>query len=157
MEETPLGQVQDTGFRKSGVPMADKNSFEIRAKIAKVDEELGLVMGFGIVCTENGEPYFDLQGDHIPEDAMLKASLDFMENSQVAKEMHTGDQTGKIVFAFPMTADIAKAFGIETEKTGLMIAVKPDADMLQKFKDGTLTGFSIGGSRGEDEDVTDGE
>jgi len=136
--------------------MADKNSFEIRAEISKVDESLGLVMGFGIVCTENGEPYFDLQGDHIPEGAMLKASLDFMENSQVAKEMHTGEQTGTIVFAWPMTADIAKAFGIETGRTGLMIAIKPSPDMLQKFKDGTLTGFSIGGRRIKDEGVTDG-
>jgi hypothetical protein len=40
----------------------------------------------------------------------------------------------------------AKAFGVETKTTGLMIAIKPDSDdMLAKFRDGTLTGFSIGG------------
>lgn len=134
-----------------------EQTFNIRAEIKKVDETLGLVMGFGIVCTENGEPYFDLQGDHIPEDAMLKAALDFMENSQVAKEMHTGEQAGTIVFAFPLTTDIAKAFGITTNKTGLLIAVKPDEDMMKRFVDGELTGFSIGGMRITDEDVSDAE
>lgn len=31
--------------------------------------------------------------------------------------------------------------------------MKPAADVLQKFKDGTYTGFSIGGRRLEDEEV----
>ena len=44
-----------------------------------------------------------------------------------------------------MTTDIAKAFGLDTEKTGLMIAVRPEKEMLAKFRDGTYTGFSIGG------------
>lgn len=127
--------------------------FETRIEFKKFDEDLGLVMGFIIVCEKDGEPYFDLHGDHIPEDAMLKASLDFMENSRTAKEMHTGEKRGSIVFAWPMTADIAKAFEIETNTTGLMIAMRPDEEMLEKFKSGDLTGFSIGGFRGEDEEV----
>lgn len=132
----------------------DEKSFELRAEVVKVDASLGLVMGHAIVCLEDGEPYYDLQGDHIPEDAMLKAALDFMEHSQVAKEMHEGDQAGTVVFAWPMTTDIAKAFGILTHKTGLMIAIRPsDSAMLEKFQLGELTGFSIGGSRLQDEEV----
>ena len=131
-------------------------SFELRAEVIKVDDSLGLVMGHAIVCKENGEPYFDLQGDHIPEDTMLKAALDFMENSQVAKEMHTGDKQGSVVFAWPMTEDIAKAFGILTQRTGLMIAIKPESqDMLEKFQLGEFTGFSIGGVRIKDEEIDD--
>ena len=118
---------------------------DLRAEVLKVDDSLGLVMGYAIVCKEAGEPYYDLQGDYITEEAMLKAALDFMEHSQVAKEMHAGDQTGTVVFAWPMTTDIAKAFGVQVEKTGLLIAVRPDPDMLAKFRDGTYTGFSIGG------------
>ncbi len=139
--------------------MTDKNEiFDIRAKVLKVDDKLGLVMGFAIICTEDGEPYFDLQDDHVPEDAMLKAALDFMENSQVAKEMHGDEQRGTIVFAWPMTADIAKAFGMLTRQTGLMIALRPsDDEMLKKFQMGELTGFSIGGDRIEDEEVPDGD
>ncbi len=133
-------------------------SFEFRAEVVKVDATLGLIMGHAIICTEDGEPYFDVQGDHIPEDTMLEASLDFMKNSQVAKEMHTGEQAGTVVFAWPMTEDIAKAFGILTKRTGLMIAIHPsDKDMLEKFQLGELTGFSIGGRRIRDEDVPEGE
>ncbi len=135
--------------------MTRENSFEIRAKVVKVDVALGLVMGYAIICKENGKAYFDVQGDHIPEASMLEAALDFMENSQVAKEMHSGEQVGTVVFAWPMTTDIAKAFDVLTQRTGFMIAVRANSDMLEKFQLGELTGFSIGGERIEDEEVPD--
>lgn len=123
-------------------------------QFSKVEEELGLVLGFAIVCKIDGDPYFDLQGDHIPEDSMLKAATDFMEHSREAKEMHAGDRIGDILFAFPLTTEIAAAFGIETKKTGLMIAMKPADDaIMEKFRSGEFTGFSIGGLRVEDEDA----
>ena len=138
------------------------DEFEASTEFLKFDEELGLVFGFAIISKVNGEPFFDVQGDHIPEDAMLKAATDFMENSRMAGEMHTRDEEdnpivkGSIVFAWPMTTEIAKAFEMETSRTGLMIAMKPeDDDVLQKFKRGDFTGFSIGGLRGEDEEVED--
>jgi Putative phage serine protease XkdF len=119
-----------------------------QARIIKVDDDLGLVMGWAIICTVDGEPYFDKQGDHITESGMLEASTDFMKSFRVAKEMHVGDEKGTIVFAWPMTDEIAKAFGVEVDQTGLMIAMKPDSDeMLEKFRDGTYNGFSIGGKR----------
>lgn len=126
--------------------------FHTYAEFVKADDALGLVFGWAIVCKEFGEEYFDLHGDHIPEDAMLKAATDFMKNSQVAKEMHAGDAIGQILFAFPLTEDIAKAFGLQTHKTGLMIAMKPAGEgVLEKFRSGEYTGFSIGGFRHEDE------
>ncbi|MEE8597834.1 MAG: XkdF-like putative serine protease domain-containing protein [bacterium] len=112
---------------------------------AEINEELGLVFGFSIICEDNGVPYFDKQGEHIPENVMLKASTKFMENSRVAKEMHQGDSRGSTVFAFPLTKEIAKSMEINTKKTGLIIAMKPDKKMLKKFKDGEFKGFSIGG------------
>lgn len=116
-------------------------------KIASVNEELGLVFGFAIICLKNGEPYYDLQDEHIPEQVMLKASCDFMINSRVAKEMHRGEGIGNVIFAFPMTNEIAKAMGISTFNTGLMIAMRPNASILKKFKSGELTGFSVGGEK----------
>jgi hypothetical protein len=122
----------------------------------KVDENLGLVLGFAIVSKVDDEDYFDLQGDHIPEDAMLEAATDFMANSRVSKIMHKGEEAGQVVFAWPMTTEIAKAFDIETKTTGLMIAIKPDSpDQLAKYKSGEFTGFSIGGKRIQDEFVED--
>jgi len=136
-------------------------SFETTAEVLKVDDELGIVFGWGIVCTEKGERYFDVQGDHITEDAMMKATSDFMFEVRAAGEMHAKDGEGNavhkgvIVHSMPMTAELAKAFGIKIEKTGWLIGMKPEADMLEKFKDGTYKGFSIGGLRGEDEEVED--
>lgn len=129
------------------------NQFINKAQVVKVDSDLGLVFGYAIVSTSDGQPYYDVQGDHIPEDAMLKAAADFMENSRIAKEMHQGDAKGSVVFAFPLTTDIAKSLGITAQKTGLLIAMKPTAEVLAKFKDGSYTGFSIGGSYGDVEEV----
>lgn len=126
------------------------------ADVKKVDDNLGLVMGHAIICHEDGDRYFDCQGDHIPESSMLKAAVDFMANSQVALEMHDGEQAGTVLFAWPMTAEIAKAFDITTKRTGLMIAMKPNSDeLLEKFRSGEFTGFSIGGERLEDEELDD--
>jgi len=129
---------------------------EVRTNIniTKVDASLGLVLGWAVISKMDGNDYFDLQGDHIPEDVMLKAATDFMANSRSAKAMHAGPDRGSILFAFPMTTEIAKAFGIDTHgKTGLMVAAKFDADVLAKFQDGSYTGFSIGGFYGEFEEV----
>src|SRR5690349_15438196 len=48
----------------------DANKFQSAAQVCKVDSNLGIVFGFAIVCTKDGEDYFDLQSDNIPEDAM---------------------------------------------------------------------------------------
>lgn len=126
------------------------------ANFIKVDEELGLVFGFAIVCKQNGEDYYDLQNDHIPEESMLKAATDFMLSSRTAKEMHVGKAKGSIAFAFPMTTEIAKSLNIQTDTTGLLIAMKPsDPSILEKFKSGEYTGFSIGGAYLVNEDSYD--
>lgn len=125
-----------------------KIEFRTTTNVTKVDSSLGLVLGWAIVSKVDGQPYFDLQGDHIPEDEMLKAATEFMLSAREAKVMHKGGARGSIVFAWPMTEEIAKAYGIDTKgKFGLMVAAKYPADVLAKFEDGTYTGFSIGGTR----------
>lgn len=131
------------------------DSFEVYAEVLKSDNSLGLVLGWGIISTEDGQPYWDLQGDHIPEDAMLKAACAFMQGERGSTDMHVVEGQGSIVFAWPMTAEIAKAFGIETSKTGLMVAMRPEPELLAKFQSGEYTGFSIGGLRVKDVVVED--
>lgn len=124
------------------------------ADFAKVDEELGIIFGYAIVCKLNGEDYFDTQDDHIPEDSMLSATCEFMKGDREARVMHGNTQEGVVLFAFPMTTDIAKALGITVEKTGLLVGMKPDdPEVIAAAKRGEFTGFSIGGSRGVDEDA----
>lgn len=133
----------------------ETQSFETTARVLKVDEELGMVFGFAIVSKVDGEPHFDRQGDHIPESAMLKASMRFAESARPALEMHKGEERGQNVFLFPLTSDIAKALNIETRKTGLLVGMKPDPAMLQKFKSGELQAFSIGGRRVREEVISE--
>lgn len=123
-----------------------KNKLQKFETFSKVDESLGLVFGWAIVSKQNGEDYWDLQKEHIPEAAMLEAATDFMINSRASKDMHKGKSIGNVVFAFPLTTEIAKSLNIETKQTGLLIAIKPDSDdILQKYKTGEYSGFSIGG------------
>lgn len=115
-------------------------------QILKVDESLGLVFGFAMVCKEDGEIHVDLQGDDIPEHEMLKSAVGFAKGERIAKEMHKGDQIGDVTFIFPLTTEIAKSLDITTKRTGLLIAMRPeDPEVLRKFADGEYTGFSIGG------------
>ena len=130
--------------------MASNGQFQFSTKIAKADESLGLVFGWGIICKVDGEEYFDLQDDSIPEEVMLDAVTDFMKSDRVAMDMHMGTDAilpGRIVHSFPLTEDIAKAYDIVTKQTGWMVAMQPeDADVLNKFASGEYTGFSIGGA-----------
>ena len=110
-----------------------------------------------MVCKIDGERHFDTQGDHIPEDTMLRVLAKFMGSDKVvAKEMHTGEQVGTYLFAFPMTTEIAKSLGITVKQTGALVAMKPDnPETLAKFVSGEFTGFSIGGSNAVYEEVPD--
>ena len=124
---------------------AVEKSFSGFFKVSGVDEGLGLVFGWGIVCKEAGVDYVDVQGNHIPEDAMVEATTEFMKSSRQMGEMHVRMDAGAVVHSFPLTTEIAKAMGITTDKTGWMIAAAPDKAMLAKFASGEFAGFSIGG------------
>lgn len=129
-------------------------SKRLDVKVAKVDDSLGLVFGWAIICTEGGAPYVDLQDDYIPDEAMLKASTKFAKGARTGGDMHRVED-GTIVHSMPLTADVAKAYGIECDKTGWMIAMEPDnEETLAKFRSGERTGFSIGGSRIKDTEVS---
>lgn len=137
---------------------AGTNEKRLIAKVNRVDADLGLVFGWAIVSNIGGEPYFDLQDDHIPEHVMLKASAAYMAGDRVAGDMHQWDagapiRIGTVLFAWPLTEDIAKAVGVECKQTGLLIGMKVDnPGVLSKFKSGEYTGFSLGGYliRGEE-------
>lgn len=116
------------------------------SEVCKVDTDLGLVFGWGMVCTEKGAPYHDLQGDWIPDPVMLESTTDFMLGPRVAKDMHTGEPIGVVVHSWPQTAEIAEAFGEKVDRTGWKHAMKPSSkSILEQFRNGERTGFSIGG------------
>ncbi len=145
------------------------------SQILKVDVSHGLVFGFAIVSKLRNdagelEDYYDLNVDvagphagkrvpeHITEDAMFKCAVDAASSGvqMAGNYMHAGEDTGTYNFMFPMTEDIAKALEIETKRTGLLVAYKPEAEVLAKFADGTYTGFSMEGARVTFEEHDDG-
>jgi len=118
------------------------------AEVAKVDSDIGVVFGYAIVCKNGDDAYYDTQGDHITEQAMLEATSAYMQSDRIAKIMHKGEPIGTVLHSFPLTAEIAKSLGLSAAKTGWLIGFKPDSgDVLDKFRTGELSGFSIGGRR----------
>ncbi len=115
------------------------------ARVAKIDEKLGLVFCWAFTSTVNGADYHDLQGDAVEYD-FVKAAADFMSGSRALDEMHNRKPgEGLVVFAMPMTPEIAKAYGVTATTTGLMVALKPTPEVLAKFVSGEYTGVSIDG------------
>jgi hypothetical protein len=139
--DTPAQETATALLIKRGT----KDDIALTAKVVKLAPELGLVFGWAFTSQVDGAAYTDLQGDQIDED-FVKAAMDFMLDGGASDEMHDSVETGRVVFAMPLTAEIAKAFGVLTDTTGLMVAIKPSASALLKFKSGEYSGFSIAGA-----------
>lgn len=136
--------------------MSNESIRKIETSVCKIDKKLGLIFLRAIICKVDGEPYYDLgspdsdgkvYADHISEEDMLEAVTDFMLSARTVKEMHAGDSRGIVVHSWPETAEVAKAYGEEPPRiTGWKVAVKADADLLDKVERGEYTGSSIGGN-----------
>ncbi len=112
--------------------------------ITKIDVERRIVSGFATLDN------LDRQGDIVPTDASLRAFEKFRGN---LREMHQPIAVGKVVSFKEDTY-----FDPETRKmyNGVYISAyvsKGAQDTWEKVVDGTLTGFSIGGSIDESDDV----
>lgn len=134
----------------------DDASSEITAtaRFVKAVPALGLAFFWAFKSTdENGDAYHDLQGDQVvADDDMIEAAMRFMEDGGLVDQQHDESTIGKVVFAMPMTPDVAKAFSIDTKQSGLMVALKASPDVLEKLQSGEYTGVSIAG-RGEREEL----
>lgn len=121
------------------------------SKVCKVDGSRRLVFGWAQVCTKNGEDYYDTDNQCFPEDVTLgdvdSGWVNFMRQSRIHKAMHSGQEVGDVVFAFPAFDDIMKSLGFEpANQTGIITGVYvSDDDILAKFHKGEYTGFSVGG------------
>lgn len=123
--------------------MSEELNSRISCAVVKTVPERRLVFGYAIVCKDGGEDYRDTDGTHIPEDVMLDAALDWAKSVKPADAMHDGNDVGTHPFLFPLTTEVAKAFGIETAKTGLLVAQQVDEATFARFEAGELRGFSV--------------
>lgn len=126
--------------------MTNKAEVQIEGQILKQMDEERLCFGWAYVSTVNGEVSLDHSGEFIRPDQIAKAATNFMLSMRTAKAMHTGEKIGEVVHSMPLTNDIAKALGIQSDREGWMVAVKVyDDQVWQDVKSGKLAAFSIGG------------
>lgn len=122
------------------------SDYKLSGEITKADDAQRLVWGWASVISENGVPVVDRQGDVIEADTLMKAATDFMFSTRTTKQMHVGGKVGEFVHSFPLTSEIAKVFGIQSDKEGWIVACKIlDDAVWEKVKAGELRAFSIGG------------
>jgi hypothetical protein len=127
--------------------VSEGNSLRLSMPIAKVDRERRMVSGFATLDN------IDRQGDIVPSEASIKAFEKFRGN---IREMHDDKKAvGKLV-SFKEDS----FYDQETGKfyKGVFVSAyvsKGAQDTWEKVLDGTLTGFSIGGSVNDYEDSYD--
>jgi hypothetical protein len=120
-------------------------------EIVKTNDELRLVFGWANVTVMDGAEVVDTQNDVMDSQVLVKAFMDFMSASRKGGVMHLRDESGnlleggEVVFAFPFTPDIKKAFGIDIPAEGVVIGYHAGEEVWKAVKDGKLRSFSIGG------------
>jgi cation transport regulator ChaB len=138
-QDAPQYNGQGEGMESVGVKLS--------GTILKADDDERIVWGWASVVTEKGVPVVDKQGDVISPEEISKAATEFMLDVRVAKAMHDGEQIGHVVHSFPLTNELAKALGIQSEREGWIIAQKiTDDETWARVKSGELSAFSIGGN-----------
>lgn len=119
----------------------DGNSMRLTMPLSKVDKENRLVSGFATLDN------VDTQGDVVLAEASAKA---FARARGNLREMHQSIAVGKIVdFKEDEFADVDPVTNKVKFYRGIFVTAyvsKGAADTWEKVLDGTLTGFSIGGS-----------
>ena len=123
-----------------------KSNVQLEGKIVKQLDEERLVFGWVYVSTVKGEISLDHSGEFIRPDQIAKAATNFMLSMRTAKRMHSGESIGEVVHSMPLTNEITKALGIQSDREGWVCAIKVyDDQVWQDVKSGKLAAFSIGG------------
>lgn len=124
----------------------DETTVRMEGKILKRDDEERLAFGWAYVSTVKGKLSLDHSGEFIRPEQIAKAATNFMLSMRTAKRMHSGGKIGEVVHSMPLTNDIAKALGIQSDREGWLVAIKVyDDQVWQDVKSGKLAAFSIGG------------
>lgn len=122
----------------------DGNNISVRMPISKVDKERRIVSGWATTDS------LDKQGDIVNVEASTKAFEGFRGN---VREQHTPLAVGKVV-SFKQDKYFDKSS--ESFYNGIYVDVyvsKGAEDTWHKINEGILTGFSIGGSINDSEEV----
>lgn len=118
-----------------------------QSKILKINEEQRIVFGWASVIVKNGVPVVDTQNDSISSEELLNSTTEFMKDARASHLMHTEKRIGSVIHSFPLTYEIAKSLGIESDQYGWIVGVHVEDDATwNHVKTGDLASFSIGGN-----------
>lgn len=121
--------------------MADK--FRTQFKIAKVDRDHGIVIGWGMQC----DP--DVDRERVSGESMLQSVIKFSKQAVLPTDVeHDEIQDGQVLFHFPLTNEFAEALELEIPHEGWIVGCMPSEATLAKIDRGEITGFSVGGTVG---------
>jgi cation transport regulator ChaB len=131
---------------ESGTSVSEMTKVAVEGQIVKQLDEERLAFGWAYVSTVKGEISLDHSEEFIRPDQIAKAATNFMLSLRTAKAMHSGGKIGEVVHSMPLTNEIAKALGIQSDREGWLVAIKVyDDQVWQDVKSGKLAAFSIGG------------
>lgn len=117
-----------------------------QSKILKINEEERIVFGWASVIEKNDEVVVDTQSDSIESGELVTATTEFMKDARASHLMHTEQRIGSVIHSFPLTKEIAKSLGIESEQYGWIVGVYIESDEIwDEVKKGKWPAFSIGG------------
>jgi cation transport regulator ChaB len=131
---------------EGGTSVSELTKVSVEGQIVKQLDEERLAFGWAYVSTVNGQISLDHSEEFIRPDQIAKAATNFMLSMRTAKAMHSGGKIGEVVHSMPLTNEIAKALGIQSDREGWLVAIKVyDDQVWQDVKSGKLAAFSIGG------------
>lgn len=131
---------------ESGTSVSEMTKVNVECQVLKRDDEERLVYGWAYVSTDKGEISLDHSGEFIRPEQIAKSATNFMLSMRTAKRMHSGGKVGEVVHSMPLTHEISKALGIQSDREGWLVAIKVyDDQVWQDVKSGKLAAFSIGG------------
>jgi len=120
---------------------------KVKVDVVRKSDELGILWGYASVAD-----IVDLQGDMVPQDELVGAVYQFMEN------YYAGQTVIKVNHDKPASAVLVEStFHLVGTHVAWFVGVKLlDEDLRKAARDGKISGFSIGGWA-EDEETSDGQ
>jgi hypothetical protein len=126
--------------------VAVSRALKVQVKVERSSEDLGILWGYASVADIE-----DLQGDVVPQDELIQAVYQFME------DYYSGDATLKVNHDKPAKAVLVEStFHVVGTRLAWFVGVKLlDEDLKAAARKGDISGFSIGGWADPQEESTD--
>lgn len=114
----------------------------VKVKAARTDTELGIIWGYASVAD-----VLDEQGDIVPQDELICAVYEFMEN------YYSGETSIRVNHGKAAKAVLVEStFHLLGTNVAWFVGVKLlDKDLREAARKGEISGFSIGGQAEEEE------